>query len=304
MSDKPPKLELAKGYDFWKQQLNSWELTTDYAKEKRAHLVILHSLDRNLQEEMYAKVTAANLVTPECLKHLTDALDNKYKVKDSLKQYLYFDELVDFRREEDVTIAEFTEEFERKIGKLPAAQCVLPDPVIAHTYVKNAGLSDTAKATLKASVSDMTFDNLKEAMLRIYTNNFGSNSDSREIKQECMYTERGYRGGYRSNRGRFRGQNKRYNDNRDQDNRDRRDNKDSMKKNPIDPATGKPFRCFNCDSEKHMARECPQNHTHRRSRHRRRPSTYPTYYSEDNRDPQDENEAHLNISLLSLDEES
>ena len=300
MSDKPPKLDLSKGYEFWKKQLNSWVSTTDTDAKKHAHLVVLHSLDQKLQEEIYAKISDENLVATNCLKNVTDYLDNKFIQSDSLKQYLFFDEFTEYRRPEEMSILEFTEEFERKVNKLEAAKCKLPDAVLAHALVKNAGLSDIAKATLKASCAEMTYANVKTNLLKIYSNQFGNSSThTREFKEEAMYnrSDSRSRGRFRS-RGQYRGQyrgNKRFNDNKDDNN-----------KNPIDPNTGKPYLCFNCEADDHMVRYCPHprrgnNNSSRRRGQRNSDNRYPTYYNESEQDEDKEQEIHINLLDLGIE---
>ena len=298
MSDKPPKLDLSKGYEFWKKMLNSWVNTTDTDAKKHAHLVILHSLDHKLQEELYAKITDEELVSTNCLKHVTDYLDNKLIQSDSLKQYLFFDEFTEYRRPEDMSILEFTEEFERKVYKLIAAKCVLPDAVLAHALVKNAGLSDIAKATLKASCAEMTYANVKTNLLKIYSNQFGNSStQSTGIKEEAFYnrSDSRSRGKFRS-RGQYRG-NKRVNENRD-----------SNSKNPIDPNTGKPYLCYNCEADDHMVRYCPHprrgnnNSSRRRGQRSSENNRYSTYYNESEQDEEKEHEIHINLLNLGSSE--
>ena len=52
-------------------------------------------------------------------------------------QYLYFDEFIEFRGEDDSDILKYIEEFERKADKLKAVKCVIPDIILAHTLLKN-----------------------------------------------------------------------------------------------------------------------------------------------------------------------
>ena len=42
-----------------------------------------------------------------------------------MKQYLYFDEFIEFRRIDDSEILQYIEEFERKAEKRKAVKCVL-----------------------------------------------------------------------------------------------------------------------------------------------------------------------------------
>ena len=298
MNKPPPQLSIEKGYEFWKMQLNSWMNTTEIPKAKFAHMVILHSCNEKLQQELYSELNPDDLLTETGLKTVTDYLDRKYLKSDSLKQYIFFDEFVNFTRSDDCTILDFVEEFERKVSKLNAAKCPLPDAVLAHTLVKNVGLSDTAKATLKASCTDMTFEEVKKTLLRIYTNNFGSsNQDSTEIKSEVLYNRNDWSRGY--SRGSY-GEKNHWTRGSSRGSFGERSSWEE-RKNQINPETGKPKVCFTCGAETHLARDCPQkknNNFRGKNSNFRGKRKYPTYFAENDNDDSDQHE--VNISFLNL----
>ena len=327
-SEKPPKINID-NYEHWRLMMTSWEETTDIVNTKWAHLVILHCLDQKLQEEVYSNIPAATLKLDTGLTEVYKVLDKKYAVKDSIKQYIVFDNFVEFKKDEETSMLNYTEEFERRVARLRNLKCELPDPVLAHTLVKNSGISDSEKSTLKATCPNLTYAEVKDAIVRIYSNTFGdndagSNHDNQTKKEEDLYyTKNEYRDNskYRS-RGRGRGNYERRSYGRgnygrgsygrggsyysqSKEPRERRDNG----KNPIDPKTGKPYLCFNCDSDDHMLRECPHPDRRRRSsfgkgtRFREQPTYYTdtddneeSYYTES----KDENDQEIGINLLEL----
>ena len=61
--------------------------------------------------------------------------------------------------------------------------------MLAHSVIKNANLSEEAKATIEASVTDFSYTQMKESMWRVYSRTFGAaRSEQSNIKQEvCMY---------------------------------------------------------------------------------------------------------------------
>ena len=121
-NEKPPVLNLeVECYDAWKKKLNSWKVITDVASKKWGHMIIYNCCDSKLQEELY------NIADEEVVKRP----DAKFKVDDKLKQYLYFDDFIEFKREDDSDIIQYIEEFERKAEKLKAIKCVIPDTILA-----------------------------------------------------------------------------------------------------------------------------------------------------------------------------
>ena len=303
--DKPPKLNLNMGYDFWKNQISSWKVTTDAVEEKWGNLIILHCLEDKLKEELYANTTEEERKAKTGHDTVMKYLDNKYTKKEGVKQYLAFDEFIEYRREQE-SILDFVEEFERKMNRLKATGCEISDAILAHSLVKNAGLTEEAKGMIKASSLDLSYKSVKDNMLKIYSKSFSSNSSSdyRPIKEECFYNSRGRgqnrfqgrnrnRGNYQS-RGSYSGRNNYANRgsyNRSYDERQNGEQSYKSRKNPIDPKTGKPYLCFNCNADDHMLKFCPK------PRDRKKTNTkYPTYYTEDDKETEEE----VNINLMSL----
>ena len=295
----PPKLDLASiSYEFWRNQLKSRQALTDINKEKWGHLVIYHSCEQKLQEELYAECEDQELTKTTGLEAVLKELDKKYKVDDKLKQYLYFDELIEYKRS-DEPIQEYIDEFERRVRKLKAVNCELPDPVLAHSVIKNANLSEEAKATIKASATDLSYTQMKDNMLRVYSRTFGAaRSEQSNIKQEvCMYNSgtsgRGQafcnkrsRGGGRPEQADWQGYGTNVNV--------ILNSRGNGYKNPIDPKTGRPFLCFNCEADDHMSRYCPKPKRHGLGGRQR--SSFPTYFTEDDNG----NEHSVELNLMEL----
>ena len=297
-NEKPPVLNLeVESYDAWKKKLNSWKVITDVASKKWGHIIIYNCCDSKLQEELY-NIDDTTLIADNGWEEVVKRLDAKFKVDDKLKQYLYFDDFIEFKREDDSDIIQYIEEFERKAEKLKAVQCVIPDTILAHTLVKNAGLSEEAKATIRATAADLTFTAVKKTMLKVYSKTFGTKSTShdysdRPIKEECMYNNFGTgnnrgqykpRGQNRNNRGRGPSRGGTYNDDKPTYSQNNRRDSNSYK-NPTDHNTGKPMLCFNCDADTHMSRRCPfPRRDHKLGKRKRGYSddqkSFPTYYSE------------------------
>ena len=180
---------------------------------------------------------------------------------------------------------------------MKAVNCELPDPVLAHSVIKNANLSEEAKATIKVSATDFSYTQMKDSMLRVYSRTFGAaRSEQFNIKQEvCMnnsgtsgrgqaFRKKRSRGGERPEQADWQG----YGDER------KRKSRGNGYKNPIDPKTGRPFLCFNCEVDDHMSRYCPK--PKRQGLGRRQRSSVPSYFTED--DNRNEHSVELNLKDL------
>ena len=63
--------------------------------------------------------------------------------------------------------------------------------------------------------------------------------------------------------------------------------------NAYNPETGRPYVCFNCNSEDHFARDCPEPP--------RKKKTYPSFFSEgesSRANVNQEEEVHINLSEM------
>ena len=191
-----------------------------------------------------------------------------------------------------MSILDFIEEFERKITRLKAVNCDIPNAILAHTLVKNAGLSEEAKGIVKASATDLSYSAVKENMMKIYSKSFGKKrEDLPTVKEECMYNNSGFRdnSGFRgrgNNRYRSRGRGNNYGGG----------NYRPRYKNTIDQSTQKPKLCFNCGSDEHIVKFCNKP----RVGDKRKRTNYPTYYNEEGNKEEEEQEANVNINLMSL----
>jgi len=288
-NDKPPTLT-GQNYDMWKLTLESWKVITEADEKKWGHMIVFHSCDEKLREELYANVNAEALKSNTGHGLVIQYLDKKFKVDDKIKQFIYFDEFIEYKRnEEDILV--YIDQFERKVDKLKAVDCALSDMVLAHTLLKNAGLSEEAKATIKATATDLSFKEVKATMMKVYSKTFGSKDASQYgkpiIKEEVMYTDSNYRGdSSRGNpsRGSSRGQRRGSFRGRGRD--DAGQGREDKRKNYNDYSTGKPVRCYNCDSEYHLSNRCPHPRKEKLGKRKRsssqdRPNSIPTYYTED-----------------------
>ena len=215
--DKPPKLT-DYTYDKWVVMVNIWADDSGCEAGKQANRVIRWSLEREAQDaalELGQEVLKAD----DGLKSLIKKLDLIYKVDDETKQYLLFGEFQNLKRTADMSISDYTMKFDRMMNKLETAKVVLPQPVLAYTYLENSNISEDKKALVRATSLTKTLADFKKALS--ISCEKPSQSDLGKVKQEpedTYYTSRGgyrgrtnYQGSYRGNRNRGYGDSRRGN---------------------------------------------------------------------------------------------
>ena len=97
MSDKPPKLDWS--YDLWTKKLVSWVHTLVIESKKHGHLIILHSLEKTLQEGIYENENSEELIEADGAKQITKYLNKKFKVAD--------DEFIEYRRADEGSMIKY-----------------------------------------------------------------------------------------------------------------------------------------------------------------------------------------------------
>ena len=267
----PPQM-INDDYPSFKHSMEIWEELTDVPLNKRALLVHL-SLTGKAQkasEELGIEV----LKTDQGMTELMKRLDRLYLQNSGLRQFNAFYNLNYFRRSEETNLHDFMGEFEHMYFKLEKENVKLPDTVIAFCLLSCCNLSETDRNLVMVGQDEITYDNMKAAILRVFGNRVGikgmSSSDphlSAEKPSDVLYAGNNYRGrGNSYSRGGFsrrgRGRYNRYqanaNENPRQTDQYRTKPKFQISRDWTNPLIeGKKTRCYECDSTEHWRANCP-----------------------------------------------
>ena len=82
--------------------------------------------------------------------------------------YTAYDKFDGFKCSPDVSIADFTVEFERLYNKAKNYEMFLPDSILAYKFLTNASLSENNLQLVKATFSELTYEKVKEQMRKIF----------------------------------------------------------------------------------------------------------------------------------------
>ena len=256
----PPKFEKDEEYESWKRDLFIWRELTDLAKCKQALAVHLSLKGR-------ARV-ASSEVAVEALKQengvetLIAKLDKLFLQDEGSRQFNAFREFYNLRKSDAKSCNEYISEFEHVYFKLVAQKMALPDSVIAFMLLESCKFNENEIKMVMTGIPKVTFDNMKEAIKRIFGSDIGRHRDySKDVKtepvfeaetNETLYSNRNWRhDSWRETSGRgFRGtsgaNSRGFGSNRGF----------NRKTNPID-RDGKISKCSICESKFHWARQCP-----------------------------------------------
>ena len=187
-----------------------------------------------------------------------------------------FKEFYDYRRPSGVTISDFFVKFEYLYHKIGQLEVKLPEGVRAFFLVTAANVSEENEKLACATCGEMTYDNMKTAIKKIFGDPAASNGGGAPaVKSEpvlmaehesALYT-RGWRGWRPRGRGRGQRGYRQYSSGRETDGgargfrqqnsgRESEDGVNNYRKNNPTGKDGKIMRCFNCDSTEHFSRYC------------------------------------------------
>ena len=266
----PPLFESDSDYDQWKKDLNLWCEFTSIPKCKQAIAVHLSLTGR--ARKATSELTADQLKCETGIKNVTDKLDRVFLQDPNWKTFNTYLDFENYRRPKDCSIDDYLSEFDLRYYKLKECEVNLPDAVIACRLLKSCGLSDMHFQLALSTVPDMTFENMRNTLKKLFAENskmlVGKSASSDESKTvvkvephsdegaegEAFYasSSRG-RGWYgRRSRGTNRGGYKNSGDRRGGKNDSEKPGK---RMNPLN-RDGTVSKCLICDSKMHWARDC------------------------------------------------
>ena len=248
----PPVLESEDSYSEWRHDLDIWELFTDLPAAKKGPAVYLSLSGR--ARDCVRDLSKEDIGHVDGVKKILEKLDKLFLKDKDTRAFLAFTEFYDYRRPSGVNMTDFLGKFEYLYTKLGNFDVVLPEGVQAFFLLKAANISEENERLARATCAAVTYEGMKTALRKIFGDPASSQGDSGapSVKAEPVFaSEHESALQTRSWRGRWRGRG----------NRGSRNNYPSSNygasrgSNPFG-RDGKIMKCYICDSEKHLARDC------------------------------------------------
>ena len=285
--DKPPKMR--EPYSSWKLELDLWAEATDYQKHQIGPVIVL-SLEGDARDAALT-IPKDELKSENGMQLILETLDALYQKDETQLAFLAIDQLVNYRRPQDMDMNDFLRKFELMKSKCSTYDLKLPDGVLGYFMLKCANLPEDKSDVVRATIDKLTVKNVRSKILSIYTNVAKSNASSSSfntddhdssyrlnstmiLKQEpdcsgytspVLFGQSPHsfsRGRGRNSKGssRFNRTNK-YNKNINKHSPNDGGNSSysgtESRLNPIDPSTGQPSLCNGCGSYYHWQNQCP-----------------------------------------------
>ena len=139
---------------------------------------------------------------------LINKLEKLY-VKDSkASAYLAYKKFEFFQRPTDMNIIDYLNKFERLFYDIQRYEITLPSGVLAYWVLKSANLTPEKQQLAWATITELTYENMKKQLKAIHDSSSSNSVDSSEIKSEPTFVnetkdEHIFYGNSSNNRGRF-----------------------------------------------------------------------------------------------------
>jgi len=267
----PPPFRDDDDYEAWKNDIEMWSSVTDIKEENKA--VIVHLSLTGKARKASSELKSSQLKHADGMKTLMAKLDRVFLQDPNWKcfnAYLAFENL---RRDPNSSIDDYLSEFDSRYHKLKECDVSLPDAVVACRLLKSCNLSDVYFQLALSTTTQMTFEAMRATLKKLFTDTGnagpgmsinGDRADYSEVQVKTEPAEAMY-GNFRNTRGRGRGRPGRgHHQDHFSGNGDRRDN-----------------RCFNCGSDEHWVRYCPESRGRRRPHGRSDRNFEEGFYNED-----------------------
>ena len=233
-------------YISWKNDVGIWKLVTDLKEDKIGAAVYLALQGK--AREIARELKPEDIGTKHGYDLILKVLDAVYLKDESTRAYCAFKEFYEFKRNSGENYSDFIIEHERRYNRLVQFKMELPEGVRAFFLLKAANMTEDSEKLARATAK-LEYNDMKDKVMKIFGDP-GMREDSGGVpvvKEEVMYGY-GYRSGDRgSTRGNFRGGYR---------GRGYRGGRGPGGKNQVN-SNGRGWRCYICDSTKHLARECP-----------------------------------------------
>ena len=132
-----------------------WQMCTDLPKAKQGAALFL-TLSGKPKD-----IDVDSLTSDDGIKIVIEKLNPLY-LKDKVQNaYIWYETFEPYKRPKELNMKDYINEFERLHSKIKEYDMALPDSVLAYKLLKQAELSETHKQSIRATIIDLSYENMK-----------------------------------------------------------------------------------------------------------------------------------------------
>ena len=183
----PPLLSSSKTYSDWKKLINIWTELTTLDKKKQGPALVL-TLEEKAQEAAL-ELSQEEITSDDGVKHILTRLDKIYEKDKLTEKFNAIEKFESYRRTKENTIREFLVEFDKRLHKIKN-YIQYPQDLLAYRLLKAANLEPTHEKLIKATITDLNYEDVRNKLVKVYSDETISGVDSEftniKIKNEPL----------------------------------------------------------------------------------------------------------------------
>ena len=157
-----------------------------YWRKKQGPVVYLFLPDKIQKSCNGISVTGLN--KENWLNALITKIKTLYAKDINALAYMTYDQFENFKRPDEITIADYIKEFERLNNKIHQFDMVLPTGVLAYKVLNNINISLEKKQLISTTIVLSTYENMIKQLQAIYDSSANSSTNELvDIKSELAY---------------------------------------------------------------------------------------------------------------------
>ena len=164
----PPLLTKDISYSNWKDEVNIWKDFIDIPDEKKGSAVFL-SLTGQAREAVRQEVTPDKLKEKTGLANVFTCLDKIYLKDSTCLAYEAYEEFERFVKPAEMKISDYIIKFEQLYSKAKNLNMTISDGAVAYRLLNSAGLSESHKQLVRATVTEVKYDAMKKQLTKVHT---------------------------------------------------------------------------------------------------------------------------------------
>ncbi len=183
----PPKFEDETQYEKWKKDIEIWVILTELDKKKQALAIHLSLSGKSC--EISSELLVSVLNSDDGVAKLLERLDKAFLLDKNHRAFIAYQKFERFRQPKEMSIQNYITKFEGLYFKFKQHNMNLPDAVLAFRLLESCSLKDLHFQLAMSTIGDITFDNMKEILHRMFTNgsaiddgSVGSSTDGADSK--------------------------------------------------------------------------------------------------------------------------
>ena len=162
----PPAMKDDVPYPEWKKEIELWSDITELPKEKQGG-ALYFVLQGDARDTVRAKLDRKAIASDTGLTQITDILDKLYLKDAHQSGFTAYEQFIKYRRPAGTSIKDYIIQFNLKYSKIQSYNMTLPEGVLAYNLLICANLSDEQQQLCRATVSDMTYDEMKKTIEKV-----------------------------------------------------------------------------------------------------------------------------------------